>query len=124
MGHELDGVYQVTSASNYDGPLQKQSDGQTEIRDGKTHRVDEAGCEWSSQFEVISDSEVKMTSLADPTNASSDFLLTRLDGTPTSEAVTYKAVLSLKRQGDKIMMSGSISYGAETVVLTLRKIAA
>lgn len=122
--HPLDGHYQITSVSDYDGPLQKQSDGETHIRDSKTHRIDDAGCKWSSHFQILNDHEVKMTSHADPSQASADFLLTAQDGTPTSEAVTYEAILSLKQQGDKIMMSGSINYGRETVVLTLRKIGA
>lgn len=121
MTHPLDGVYQVTSVSDYDGPLQKKSDGQTEIRGGKTHRIDGAGCEWNSTFEVISETEVKMTSHADPSNADTDFLLIRADGTPTSEPVIYEATLSLKRMGDKIMMSGAVSDGSQSVVLTLRK---
>ena len=122
MSHPLDGIYQVTSVSDYDGPLQKQSDGQTEIREGKTHRIDDAGCEWNSSFDILNEAEVKMTSHVDPANASADFLLVRADGTPTSDPVTYEAVLSLKQQGDKIMMSGSVSDGSQNVVLTLRKI--
>lgn len=119
----LDGVYQVHSVTDYDGPLQKKSDGQTEIRDGRTHRIDDAGCEWNSHFEQIDETTVKMVSIADPSNADTDFMLTTLQGTPTSEAVTYEAELKLRVQGDKIQMSGSINYGAETVMLTLRKIA-
>ena len=50
-------------------------------------------------------------------------MLTTIQGTPTSESVTYEAELKLRVQGNKIQMSGSINYGEETVMLTLRKIA-
>lgn len=118
---DLDGTYTVTSLTDYRGPLQKQSDGVTEIKDGKTFRVDEAGCEWRSTFEWISDTQVKMTSVADPKNARKDFLLVGQDGAPTIEPQTYESTLTVKRLGEKVQMTGTISYGKETVFLTLRK---
>jgi hypothetical protein len=120
---DLDGVYAVNTISDYDGPLQKKSDGQTEIMDGKTHRIDSAGCEWNSTFTWIDDtkSQVLMTSIADPLNAAPDFLLTRTDGSPTSDPVTYETTLKVMRKGDKIQMTGTINYGDETVILTMRK---
>ena len=123
LATELDGLYSVNSVSDYDGPLQKKSDGQTTIIDGKTHRIDEAGCEWNSTFTWIDDqkTEVKMTSVADPANANDDFLLTKPDGSPTSETVTYETVLKVMRKGDRIQMTGTINYGNETVILTMRK---
>ncbi len=120
---DLDGVYTVNTVSDYDGPLQKKSDGQTEITDGKTHRIDDAGCEWNSTFEWMNDDkiEVKMTSVADPINADADFLLTRQDGSPTSDSVTYETILRVMRKGEKVQMTGTINYGSETVILTMRK---
>jgi hypothetical protein len=120
---DLDGVYAVNTITDYDGPLQKKSDGQTEIVDGKTHRIDGAGCEWNSTFTWIDDTktEVLMTSVADPLNAATDFLLTRTDGSPTSDPVTYETTLKVMRKGDKIQMTGTINYGDETVILTMRK---
>jgi hypothetical protein len=120
---DLDGTYAVNTVSDYDGPLQKKSDGQTEIIDGKTHRTDDAGCEWNSTFEWMNDdkTEVKMTSVADPTNADTDFLLTRQNGSPTSDSVTYETILRVMRKGEKVQMTGTINYGNETVILTMRK---
>lgn len=120
---DLDGVYNVNTMSDYDGPLKKRSDGETEIRGGKTHRVDDAGCVWNSTFEWVDDerNEVKMISVADPSDADSDFLLTRPDGTPTAEKVTYETILKVMRKEDKIQMTGSLNYGAETVIITMRK---
>lgn len=118
----LDGVYRITTTSSYDGPLKKESDGLTEIRDGKTERLDAAGCRWTSLFDIIDDTSVKMTSLADPSDARADFMLTRPDGSPTRDPVTYETTLRLSRREDgKIQMSGQIQYGSEIVLLTLRK---
>lgn len=119
---DLDGVYNVNTISDYEGPLQKKSDGQTEINGGQTHRVDQAGCIWNSTFEWLNDekTEVRMTSVADPSNADADFLLTRPDGSPTSESVTYETTLKVMRKGDRVQMTGSINYGDETVILTMR----
>ncbi len=123
LATDLDGNYNVNSVTDYDGPLQKKSDGQTEIIDGKTHRIDDAGCEWNSTFEWVDGdkTQVKMTSIADPINADTDFLLTRPDGTPTSDSVTYETILNVKRMGERVQMTGSINYGGNTVLLTMRK---
>lgn len=120
---DLDGTYTVNTVTDYDGPLKKKSDGQTTIEGGKTHRIDAAGCEWNSIFRWVNEekTQVKMISIADPINAHSDFLLTRPNGTPTSDRVTYEAILSVKRMGDKIQLSGTINYGSETVMITMRK---
>ncbi|MCD8497495.1 MAG: hypothetical protein LRZ85_05085 [Alphaproteobacteria bacterium] len=121
--HPLDGRYRVTTTTSYQGPLEKKSDGETEIRDGRTHRFDAANCEWTSTFEIVSETEVKMTSVADPSNADIEFLLTAPDGSPTRNPVTYEATLKLARKdGDKIQMSGQIHYGHDIVFLTMRKI--
>ena len=123
MANPLDGKYRITSTTSYQGPIEKRSDGETEIRDGKTSRIDDAKCKWTSTFEILNDNEVKMTSVADPTNSAIDFLLTAPDGTPTREVTTYVANLKLSRKGDdKIQMSGQIHYGSDVVFLTMRKI--
>ncbi len=123
MSNPLDGRYRITSTTSYKGPIEKRSDGETEIRGGKTSRVDDASCQWTSTFEIINDNEVKMTSVADPANAAIDFLLTAPDGTPTREVTIYEANLKLSRKGDdQIQMSGQIHYGNDVVFLTMRKI--
>lgn len=122
MTHPLDGTYQVSTTSSYQGPLKKKSDGQTVIKDGRTERIDEAGCKWTSSFEILSDTEVRMVSLADPTKAAQDFALTRHDGSPTREPVEYTTTLKFQQKGDRIQMSGQIHYGDEVVFLTMRKI--
>ncbi len=121
MPHELDGTYQVTSTSNYDGPLIKKSDGVTEIRDGQTRRYDDNNVLWTSTFNIISEQEVEMIAVADPLEAKTDFLLRRPDGSPTKDPVTYRTMLRLARKGDKIQMSGQIEYGDEIVILTMRR---
>ncbi len=119
---ELDGLYQVTSTTNYQGPLEKQSDGQTRISNGQTSREDVAGCVWTSTFTILNESEVKMISLADPGKARQDFALTRPDGSPTREPVEYHTILKYARKGDRIQLSGTIEYGNEIVFLTMRRI--
>ncbi|HPF77736.1 MAG TPA: hypothetical protein PLF01_00470 [Alphaproteobacteria bacterium] len=121
MTNELDGQYQVSSTTSYQGPLEKKSDGITEIKNGQTSRRDKANCLWTSTFHIISDNEVEMISVADPSEADSDFSLTKPDGSPTREPVTYKAILKLSRKGDKIQMSGQIEYDNEITLLTMRK---
>jgi hypothetical protein len=124
QNHPLDGTYRITSTNTQKGAIEKRSDGETEIRGGQTHRLDAANCKWTSSFEIISDTEVKMTSVADPTDAVTDFLLTAPNGAPTREITTYETVLKLSRKGeDQIQMSGQIEYGFDVVFLTMRKIA-
>lgn len=119
---ELDGLYQVTTTTNYQGPLEKQSDGQTRITNGQTSRRDAANCLWTSTFTVRNEQEVEMLSIADPREANADFALTRTDGSPTREPVEYRSTLKYARKADKIQLSGTIQYGNEVVFLTMRKI--
>lgn len=121
MIHELDGTYQVSSTTSYNGPLEKKSDGITEIKNGQTERTDDANCRWTSTFTILNEGEVEMISIADPSNADSDFSLTRPDGSPTREPVTYRAVLKLARQGDRIQLSGQVEYDNDITLLTMRK---
>jgi len=120
--HPLDGTYRISTTTSYQGPLEKRSDGETDIRNSQTHRRDDANCQWTSTFTIIDEKSVKMTSVADPSEAAIDFLLTAPDGSPTREQVTYEATLKLARKGDdQIQMSGQIEYGNDVVFLTLRK---
>ncbi len=118
----LDGKYQVTSTSNYEGPLERRSDGVTEIRGGKTSRIDGNSVIWTSTFTVLNETEVEMISIADPSRARGDFALIRPDGSPTREPVIYRTVMKLARKGEKVQLSGRIEYGDEVVLLTMRKI--
>lgn len=120
--NELDGRYRISSTTSYKGPIERKSDGETEIRDGQTSRIDDSGIQWTSRFKVLSETEVEMVSTADPHDAKANAALLRPDGSPTLEPVSYHAVLKLSRKGDKIQMSGQIHYGDEVVFLTLRKI--
>ena len=121
MSTDLDGIYSISSTSNYDGPLERKSDGRTEIRNGRTSRTDENGVVWNSTFTILNEREVEMISVADPSNAREGYGLRRPDGSPTLEPVTYSTVLKLARKEDKIQMSGSIQYGDEIVFLTMRR---
>lgn len=119
---ELDGTYRVITVSSYDGPIERKSDGVTEIRNGQTNRRDDSDILWTSTFTVMDDGQVKMVSVADPTEARNDAALIRPDGTPTRSPVTYESVMKLSRKGDRIQMSGQIQYGNEIVILTMRRI--
>lgn len=123
MTHPLDGKYRITSTSSRKGDIEKRSDGETEIRNSQTRRLDDANCKWTSTFTVISETEVKMTSVADASGAAVDFLLTSPDGSPTRGPVTYESTLKLARKGDKVQISGQIHYGNDVVFLTMRKTA-
>lgn len=121
----MDGTYRVSTTTNYQGPLEKKSDGETQITDGQTRRYDKANCLWTSTFNIIDDNTVEMVSVADPSEADVDFLLTRPDGSPTRDSVTYSSKLKLARKGeDQIQMSGQIEYGNELTFITMRKISA
>ncbi|HTK84173.1 MAG TPA: hypothetical protein VL625_03720 [Patescibacteria group bacterium] len=119
---DLDGRYRITSTTNYKGPIERKSDGETEIRNGQTSRIDDSGIQWTSRFKILSETEVEMIATADPHDAKASAALLRPDGSPTLEPVSYHAILKLSRKGDKIQMSGQIHYGDEVVFLTLRKI--
>jgi hypothetical protein len=121
--HPLDGKYRVTSTTS--GPrrdIEKRSDGETEIKNSQTHRRDDANCEWTSTFTILSDSQVRMVSVADASRAAVDFLLTAPDGSPTRGPVTYEAILKYAAKGEQIQLSGQIEYGLDVVFLTMRKI--
>lgn len=122
MTHELDGQYKVSSTTSYKGPLEKKSDGLTEIKNGQTERRDAANVLWTSTFNILSENEVEMVSLADPSESPEDFSLTKPDGSPTREIITYRALLKLSRKGDQIQMSGQIEYDNDITLLTMRKI--
>jgi hypothetical protein len=119
---ELDGSYRIITVSSYGGPIEQKSDGVTEIRDGKTQRRDDNNVLWTSSFEVTGPEQVKMTSVADPSDANHDFALIRPDGAPTRQPVTYEALLRYSRKGDKIQLSGQIEFGKEIIILTMRRI--
>lgn len=119
---ELDGKYNVTTLSDYHGPVPMRSDGVTEIINGTTNRVDDAGVKWTTTLTPISDAEVAFESVADPTDAADDFCLTLPNGDLTRDPVTYKATLKVARKGDKIRLSGQIEHGKVTTVITMTKI--
>ncbi len=120
MSTELDGTYNVTTTSSDQSATK--SDGQTCIEAGQTSRLDDNKCKWTSTFEVISENEVKMTSIADASQAKPDFFMTLPNGTPTREPMTFESTLKLARKGDLIQMSGQIDHAGDMVFITMRKI--
>lgn len=122
MAHSLDGKYLVTTTASHQSSLQKKSDGETTIVNGRTERFDDANCKWTSSFEILNEHEVKMTSVADPAKAHIDFFLTAPDGSPTHDITTYEAILKLSRKDTRVQISGQIQYGADTIFLTMRSI--
>lgn len=119
---DLNGKYRVTTISDYQGPVPMKSDGVTEIRNGRTHRVDAAGVEWSTQIEILNEGEVKFVSTADPRGAKKDFLLTKESGELTQEPVVYSTILKVARKNNKISLSGNIAHGKIMTVITMIKI--
>lgn len=119
---DLDGKYRVTTMSDYQGPIPMQSDGETEIINGQTSRVDKAKCKWNTVFTVLNENEVKMESMADPADAAPDFCLTLPNGSLTREPVTYTTILKVARKGDKIRLSGQIQNGSVITMLTMTKV--
>ena len=119
---DLDGRYRVTTVSDYTGPLPMQSDGETEIRDGRTGRVDKKGVRWETVLTMVSDDEVRFESTADPSDADDDFCLTGDDGAPTRDPVLYSTVLKVARKDDRIRLSGRIEHGKVVTVITMVKI--
>lgn len=118
---DLDGKYRVSSTSDYRGPVPLKSDGITEIKDGRTSRVDAAGCRWNTVLTLLSDDEVKLESTADPRDADVDFMLTDEGGRLTQDPITYTTTLKISRKGDKIRLSGNIEHGGTHTMLTLTK---
>jgi hypothetical protein len=119
---DLEGKYHVTTISDYQGVVPMKSDGVTEIKNGRTHRTDAAGVQWTTEFAILSDTEVKLTSTADPRAANKDFLLTDEKGNLTNDPVVYTAVLKVARRGKDIRLSGNIQHGKIMTVLTMAKI--
>ena len=69
----------------------------------------------------LNENEVEFVSVADPSDAVTDFLLTDEGGNLTRDPVTYKTVLKVDRKGDKVRLSGQINHGATTTVITMIK---
>lgn len=119
---DLDGKYRVTTVTDYKGPLPMQSDGETELKDGRTDRTDKKGVRWTTRLAVLSDDEVSFESVADPSGADPDFCLTDARGAPTRDPVTYKTTLKVARKDDRIRLSGQIGHGNVVTVITMMKI--
>ncbi len=117
----IDGTYSISTISDYNGPIEKRSDGITEVKNGQTHRVDDAGCVWTTTLKYLNENEVEFTSVADPSNADTDFLLRTESGDLTREPVTYQTILRVDRIGERIKLSGQIEHGGETTVITMIK---
>lgn len=118
---DLDGTYVVTTATDHQSPIAKKSDGLTEIRNGRTERVDDAGCVWTTSLALLNENEVEFISTADPSTADGDFCLTDECGNLTRDPVTYQSILRMDRKGEKIKLSGKIEHGQITTVITLMK---
>jgi hypothetical protein len=119
---DLDGRYQISTITDYSGPLPMQSDGETEILDGTTDRVDKKGCRWNTKLTLLNDAEVLFQSTADPLEADEDFLLVGKNGLPTRDPVEYEAVLKVAQKGERIRLSGQIAHGNVITVITMTKI--
>ena len=118
----LDGKYRVQSKTSYDGPFQLNSDGITEIKNGLTFRKDNKGCTWESSFMPIFGDQVKVESTVDPSTAPKDVMIHDVAGNPTRETVLYKSILNSKIVDGKIVMSGTIICGDETIELIMTQI--
>jgi hypothetical protein len=119
---DLDGKYRITTISDYQGPLPLQSDGETEIVEGRTDRFDKKGCHWTTRLTILNDNEVKFEATADPLEADDDFLLIGANGMPTREPVDYMTVLNVAQKDGRIRLSGQIEHGKIITVITMIKI--
>lgn len=118
---DLDGLYRISTVTDYSGPLPMQSDGETEIIDGQTNRVDKKGCQWNTRLTLLNEGEVRFESTADPIDADEDFLLVGQNGLPTRDPVEYEAVLKVSQMGNRIRLSGQIAHGEVITVITMIK---
>lgn len=124
LAEDLDGKYTVLTQGARTDSQQKKGDGFTVIKDGKTMRLDAAGCEWRSTFTWVDENTVKMTSVVDPALADDGFQLKDAEGNPTSEPQTYETVLNVKREGEALQLSGTISSDGQNALLIMRKVQA
>ena len=118
--HPLDGTY-IVSTTISDQAQQHKSDGETIINNGQTCRYDDVNCKWTSTFAIINEAEVKMTSIADASDANADFFLIGEGGVPTRSPVTFTSILKLARKGEKVQISGQVDHGGDLVFITMRK---
>ena len=119
---ELDGKYRVTTVSDYNGPVPMKSDGETELVNGMTNRVDKAGVKWTTKITPLSATEVLFESTADPEDAAADFCLTKPNGELTRDPVTYTTKLAIARKDGKIRLSGQIENGKVKTIITMTKV--
>ncbi|MEM7679513.1 MAG: hypothetical protein AAF182_00715 [Pseudomonadota bacterium] len=123
--HPFDGAYKISTTSTALGFANFQSDGDTRIEKSETDRVDNAGCKWNSRFELVSQGVVKMTSIADPSNADEDFFLTvpNSNGKQTREPQTYETLLDVTYvDGKAEIMSGQIDANGIVVHITMTRV--
>jgi len=123
--HPFDGLYKINTNSTALGFVNSKSDGETRIEKSKTNRVDSANCKWTSSFDLISQGIVKMTSIADLSEADPGFTLSPSDGMepPSRSRQTYETLLDVEYEAGKVVqMSGQIEANGIVVYLSLDRI--
>jgi len=119
---DLDGEYEVRSATSQGGPFVVNGDGVTVVKNGMTFRKDKNGLIWESAFSVIDENKVKVESTVDPSHSTSDKFILDENGNPTKAIVTYKSVLDAAIVDGKLVLSGVIKHGKDMTRLTMKKI--
>jgi hypothetical protein len=119
---DLEGKYIVKSETSDGGPYIVNGDGETEIRNGLTFRLDRNGFIWESSFSVMGPKLVLMESTLDPSRAGDDAYIKDEKGNPTKAIVTYRTVLEVGYESDRLVMEGIIEHGGETTRVKLIKV--
>lgn len=123
--HPFDGLYKINTTSTALGFVNSKSDGETRIEKSKTDRVDSANCKWTSTFSLVTQGVVKMTSIADLSEADPGFALTPSDGSngPSRSPQTYETLLDVEYEDGKVVkMSGQIEANGIVVYLCLDRV--
>jgi hypothetical protein len=120
--NDIDGKYLVKSETGSGGTFTVNEDDVTEIRDGLTYRKDKKGLIWESSFSLVEDNQVRLESTVDPSHADNAIYLADEKGNPTNSMMSYNTLLDVKTVDGKIVMSGTIRNGNETIRLTLQKL--
>ena len=119
---DLDGMYHVSTSLAGEDPFVGYSDGMTRVTDCQTNRVDGSGCAWTSTLVIASETEVELISTVNPSEAADDLVLITPEGEETREPVTYRSILDVSYEKDKLVLSGKVSANGETVDLVMKKI--
>jgi hypothetical protein len=108
---DLEGEYEITSETSDGGPYKINSDGRTEIKQGRTYRKDKNGYVWESIFTIIGPGRVELLSTLDPSFSDEDNFIKDNKNNLTREPVTYKGELLAQNERGRLVLTGEIRHG-------------